>query len=105
VLEDITLQRLDATALSAIPPGGPGIVIANLPYGQRTGDRVELEPLYRGFFSSLRKVCPGWTVAAYVEDVKLLERSLGGIPLSNRYEVGNGGLHCTLGVGTLPLFG
>lgn len=101
VLEDVTLQRLDATKLPPGPPGPSGLVITNLPYGHRTAERSGLETLYRGFFSSLRTACPAWTVAAYVENVGLLEKTAG-MPFPQRYEVANGGLHCTLAVGTVP---
>ncbi len=51
-------------SVSAIqPPPGPGLVIANLPYGKRVGEAEPVENLYAQFGKVLAQKCPGWRVA------------------------------------------
>ncbi len=40
------------------PPGPPGLVIANPPYGARIGEKADLAPLYRAFGQVLRQRFP-----------------------------------------------
>ena len=94
----LTLARLDATAPQR-DFKGPGLVIANLPYGKRVGRDAELESLYRGFAAALKQGVPGWRVALFAADAKLLEST--GIAWIARHRVDNGGIPCVLAVGTL----
>ena len=64
-------------SLSAIdPPGGPGWVVTNPPYGARLGDRVELRNLYAQLGNVLRRGCPGWRVAMVSAD-RMLDGQVG----------------------------
>lgn len=88
---ELRLERLDATKLQP-RPGAPGLVIANLPYGKRVGEKGELGALYRGLGASLRRACPGWRFAFLLEEGA--ERL--GLPIDWRAKVSNGGLRCEL---------
>jgi putative N6-adenine-specific DNA methylase len=94
VLEHLTLERVDATALAPRGPG-PGLVIANLPYGKRVGQRGELGALYRRLGASVRRACPGWRFAFLLEGgAEHL-----GLLIDETHAVSNGGLRCELVTG------
>ncbi len=95
VLELLTLERVDATRLSPRP--GPGLVAANLPYGKRVGVRGELAQLYAAFGASLKQAARGWRFAFLLRE----HADALGLPIAERYGLDNGGLHCTLVVGTI----
>jgi putative N6-adenine-specific DNA methylase len=44
------------------PPEPPGILVANPPYGERLGERQELEELYGDLGQMLKQRCGGWTL-------------------------------------------
>jgi putative N6-adenine-specific DNA methylase len=69
VADDITFEK---RALSAIePPGQPGWVCTNPPYGVRVSERAELRNLYAQFGKVMQAKCPGWTIAMYSADARL----------------------------------
>ncbi len=96
VFEKLTLERVDATKL--MPRAGPtGLIVANLPYGKRVGEKSELGSLYRSLGASLRKACRGWRFAFLLEEgAEHL-----GLQLSERTEVHNGGLLCEVVCGVV----
>lgn len=97
VLEALTLERLDATAL-APRAGAPGLVVANLPYGKRVGERDALAGLYRALGASLKRACKGFRFAFLLEE----GAAHLGLPLDARHAVSNGGLRCEVVVGRVP---
>jgi putative N6-adenine-specific DNA methylase len=93
VLEQLQLDRLDATRLSAPTELGPGLVIANLPYGVRVGDgkatlATELVTgLRRGGFH-------GWRIALFIPRTwKTAPLALESPAVS---AIDNGGIPCQL---------
>jgi putative N6-adenine-specific DNA methylase len=96
VFEALRLERLDATQLPLRP--GPGLVIANLPYGLRVGMRDELGRLYAGVGKALRKACRGWRYAFLLEaGAEAL-----GLPIESVTRLKNGGLWVELVCGQVP---
>lgn len=95
VFEALKLERLDATRLTR--RGDTGLVVANLPYGKRVGERDELGQLYRALGRSLTAACKGWYFAF------LLERGAEhlGLELKETHRVSNGGLDCEVVLGQL----
>ena len=94
-LEALELERLDATKLTA--RGESGLVIANLPYGKRVGERDELGQLYRALGKSLRAACPGWYFGFLLEGgAEHL-----GLELAERHPVTNGGIGCEIVLGQI----
>ncbi|MBS2028983.1 MAG: RNA methyltransferase [Deltaproteobacteria bacterium] len=94
----LKLERHDATKPRS-GLGGPGLVVANLPYGKRVGRDTELEKLYRDLVAALRQSVPGWRVALFAADAKALA-SLD-VRWSATHALDNGGIPCTLVVGAL----
>jgi putative N6-adenine-specific DNA methylase len=53
------------------PPGKPGWVICNPPYGQRIGDPVALTNLYASLGNALRGPLAGWSLAFVTSEFRL----------------------------------
>lgn len=74
------------------PPPGPGVVVTNPPYGERLGDRQELDVLYKALGQQLRQAAPGWTLWL-LSGHPALTGSLR-LKASQRIPVSHGGLDC-----------
>lgn len=90
--ELLQLERLDATKLERPAEVAPGLIVANLPYGKRVGNRFELDALYRALGQTLRRSFTGWRFAFLLADG---DASLG-LPIVKRTPVSNGGLSCSV---------
>lgn len=97
VLEALRLERQDATRITLTPPAEAGLLISNLPYGIRVGEKRELEALYRGLSRTLRERFAGWRVALYV--AKDGPTHALALEVEQRFEISNGGIRCELLVG------
>jgi putative N6-adenine-specific DNA methylase len=85
-------------AISAIePPGGPGWLVTNPPYGERVGEAPALRDLYARFGQVVRARCPGWTVGLLVAEQRLARQT--GLRLTPRVRTTNGGIPIALVVG------
>jgi putative N6-adenine-specific DNA methylase len=96
VFEALELVRLDATTLVR-PSVAPGLVIANLPYGKRVGQRFELHGLYQGVGAALRRSLSGWRFGFLLADGP---EALG-LPIEQKFPVKNGGLWCQVVTGRI----
>lgn len=92
---DITEFRQCAISDIAPPPGPPGLVIVNPPYGTRLGERAKLMPLYQALGRVLVQRFAGWRVGIVATDARLAEAT--GLPfLPTDAPVPHGGLRVTL---------
>lgn len=98
VSDDVELSVRPVSAID--PPPGPGLVIANPPYGIRVGERDPLRNLYAALGRTLRARCPGWTLALLSPD-RGLEGQVG-IPLDEALRTSNGGIPVRLVIGRVP---
>jgi putative N6-adenine-specific DNA methylase len=96
VLEALQLERLDATMLTS-PEVGPGLILANLPYGKRVGNRFELASLYAGVGKALKRSLPGWRFGFLLQD----GADALGLDVRQSVTVKNGGLSCLVVTGTV----
>lgn len=88
-------------AISAIePPGSPGWIVTNPPYGVRVGDRKRLRDLYAQFGKVLRAKCSGWEVAMLTAHAELEHQT--GLALESSFETTNGGIRVRLMRARLP---
>lgn len=71
-----------------------GLVITNPPYGQRLGERNDLQPLYRELGEKLTAEFSGWRASVITSDADL-GRAIG-LRAIKRYAVYNGALECQL---------
>ncbi len=99
VLESLELHREDALKLSP-PPGPPGLLVANLPYGKRISGGEDVPAFLRAFSGRLCAAAfKGWRAALLT-----LESDVGALKLPGRpavHALDNGGLHCALCVAQL----
>ena len=90
----LALERKDARTLTA-PTAGPGLVVANPPYGKRVGEAEDLPGLYRALGHTLRHGFAGWRAAVILPDDATLVKALD-LPGARGLPVRNGGLRCRL---------
>ena len=76
------------------PPGLPGILICNPPYGERIGEEKELRGLYRTIGEVFREHCPGWTLYVFTGNA-FLARQLG-MKQHQQWDFFNGKIPCRL---------
>ncbi|RUP08656.1 class I SAM-dependent RNA methyltransferase [Hyphomicrobium sp.] len=94
VSEMTEFNQLAITELTA-PSGPPGLVIVNPPYGDRIGDRDNLQPLYRSLGQTLQSRFGGWKVGLITSEASLAKAT--GLPfLPPGGPVSHGGLRVTL---------
>jgi putative N6-adenine-specific DNA methylase len=86
VLNSIQLTSQPVSAIQ--PPSGPGLVIANPPYGKRVGDDVR--DLYAQFGNVLREKCAGWRVGLIAGSMALAKQTR--LPFGEPLWIENGGL-------------
>jgi len=98
VLEQLQLERQDARTLAA-PSGPPGLLITNVPYGIRVGEREALAPLFRDFGANLKARFQGWRFAILAADAGFATAS--GLPVDRTVPLPNGGIRCQLMMGRL----
>jgi putative N6-adenine-specific DNA methylase len=77
------------------PPGPPGLVIVNPPYGDRIGDKKRLDALYRALGQTLATKFSGWRVGIITNETALAKAT--GLPfLPTTVPVANGGIRVSL---------
>jgi putative N6-adenine-specific DNA methylase len=77
------------------PPGPPGLVIVNPPYGSRLGDTEALAALYASFGRVMRERFSGWRIGLVTSESSLAWAT--GLPfLPPSAPVANGGIRITL---------
>lgn len=86
----LSLAVRDVRALA--PPGPPGVILCNPPYGVRLEGGAETAPLYRALGEALKRRCAGWT-AWILSGNPDLTRHLG-LAASRRIPLRNGPIDC-----------
>ena len=76
------------------PPGPPGQILCNPPYGERIGEEKELRGLYRILGEVLRQRCAGWTAHVFTGNAALA-RQIGLQPV-REVPLFNGKIPCRL---------
>lgn len=76
------------------PPGPPGVLICNPPYGERIGEEKELKGLYRAFGEVLRERCAGWQAYIFTGNAALAKQL--GLRPRRRVDLFNGKIPCQL---------
>lgn len=93
VEEIITLKRQNA--ITARPFGDPpGVVMSNLPYGERMGLKEDLESLYENFGENLKKNFTGFRAYILTSESELRKKIR--LQTSKRIALKNGNIECRL---------
>lgn len=80
--------------LEASPPEKEGILVANLPYGERMGEEDELAELYPQLGDALKKKFGGWNAYLFTADTRITR--LMRLTPSRRTPLFNGAIECRL---------
>jgi len=88
------VQLKQANVLEISAPADHGILVANLPYGERMGELDELADLYPKLGDALKKKFGGWTAYLFTADKAILK--LMRLSPSRRTPLFNGAIECRL---------
>ena len=83
-----------ANILDLTPPAESGIMIANLPYGERMGELDEMRKLYPKIGNLLKQNFAGWKACFLTSDLKMPKYI--GLATSRRTPFKNGALDCRM---------
>jgi putative N6-adenine-specific DNA methylase len=89
-----TVDLKQCNVLEASPPESEGILVANLPYGERMGDEDELAALYPQLGDVLKKKFGGWNAYLFTGDLRIAK--LMRLTPSKRTPLFNGAIECRL---------
>jgi len=89
-----TVDLKQCNALEASPPEKEGILVANLPYGERMGDEDELAELYPKLGDVLKQKFGGWNAYLFTADLRIAK--LMRLTPSKRIPLYNGAIECRL---------
>ena len=92
LLECVELKQANILEISA--PRDHGIMVANLPYGERMGELDELAELYPKLGDALKKKFGGWTAYLFTADKAILKMMR--LSPSKRTPLFNGAIECRL---------
>ncbi len=88
------VQLKQANVLEISAPAPEGILVANLPYGERMGDLEELEALYPKLGDALKQKFAGWSALLFTADKAILK--LMRLSTSRKIPLFNGAIECRL---------
>ena len=88
------LRFMRGDALKLSPRANRGVIVCNLPYGERTGEVEALKSLYSGFGDVLKQRCAGYTAYLFTGNLKLAKSI--GLRTAKRFTLYNGPIECRL---------
>ena len=95
------LVHLEQGTIDAVPAptSGPGLVVANPPFGERMGEKSEARRVYAQLGQRLRAAFDGWTSCILASDDDLLP--LVGVVPESSHEVMAGPIEARIGIGVV----
>jgi len=98
--ERIVIARRELAHLeNPCPAATNGLLLSNLPYGERLGEEAIITHLYRAFGRIVQSRFPGWRVAALIGKAELTDSF--GIPWQKKWPLYNGAIPCRLLTGAV----
>lgn len=95
-LEDY-IQVKQAELASMQPPSKKGMVLANLPYGERLSEKEYVARLYRAYGRIAKERFVGWHLGAFISNPDLTDSFT--FAWENKYKLHNGSIPCRLLIG------
>ena len=92
LLAAVSLNQANVLEISA--PAEHGIIVANLPYGERMGELEELEVLYPKLGDVLKQKFGGWNAYLFTSDLRMPKFIR--LSVSRRTPLFNGAIECRL---------
>ena len=96
----VQLAVTDSRKVDAPAGFSQGLIVANLPYGERMGFERELMPIHREFGTRLKAVFPGWRFALLTGSEALARATE--VRAERIQKIFNGSIECKLITGALP---
>jgi putative N6-adenine-specific DNA methylase len=90
--EAVTLKQANVLEISA--PAAQGVLVANLPYGERMGDMADLEVLYPQLGDVLKQKFGGWNAYLFTSDLRMPKFIR--LSVSRKTPLFNGAIECRL---------
>ena len=98
-LEDfIQIKQADLATLS--PPSSSGMVLSNLPYGERLSETEYVARLYRAYGRIAKERFVGWRLGAFISNPELTDSFT--FSWEKKYKLHNGSIPCRLLIGRVP---
>jgi putative N6-adenine-specific DNA methylase len=92
IRETVELKQANVLEISA--PADHGVMVANLPYGERMGELADLELLYPQLGDVLKKKFGGWNAYLFTADLRMPKFIR--LSVSRRTPLFNGAIECRL---------
>jgi len=92
LLDAVSLNQANVLEISA--PRDHGVLVANLPYGERMGDLLELEDFYPKLGDALKRKFGGWNAYLLTSDLRMPKFIR--LSVSRRTPLFNGAIECRL---------
>ena len=99
----IVVRRVELAQLENPCPGKQGLIVSNLPYGDRLGEEALVAHLYRAFGRIAQSRFPGWWLAALIAKAELTDSF--GTAWRRKWPLYNGAIACRLltGIAEAPV--
>ena len=95
--EYIQIKQAELATLN--PPAGSGLVISNLPYGERLSETVLVAQLYAAYGRIIRQKFHGWRTGAFIANPELTDSF--GLTWQEKHKLHNGSIPCRLLISTV----
>ena len=92
IRQTVELKQANVVEISA--PADHGVLVANLPYGERMGELADLEVLYPQLGDLLKKKFGGWNAYLFTADLRMPKFIR--LSVSRRTPLFNGAIECRL---------
>ena len=96
--DQIRIEKGEIARLAS--PGGNGLLLSNLPFGERLSEKEEVALLYRAVGRIARERFAGWRLAFFLSSPDLTDAFA--ISWEKKYRLFNGDIACRLLVGAVP---
>lgn len=96
--EHVLIRQGELATLS--PPSHSGMVLSNLPYGERLSEKTVVTHLYRAFGRIMKKKFSGWNVGVFISNPELTDSF--GLAWDKKDQLYNGAISCRLLSGAVP---
>lgn len=94
--------RIEKAELAVLrPPAEHGLMLSNLPFGERLSETEEVAQLYRAFGRIARQRFSGWRLAVFISNPDLTDSFK--LQWDEKFRLYNGPLQCRVLVGTAPV--
>ncbi|TKB26276.1 bifunctional 23S rRNA (guanine(2069)-N(7))-methyltransferase RlmK/23S rRNA (guanine(2445)-N(2))-methyltransferase RlmL [Desulfopila sp. IMCC35006] len=95
--EHIQIKQAELATLRS--PAKAGMLLSNLPYGERLSETEQVSRLYRAFGRIVKQRFPGWKTGVFISNPNLTDSFTLG--WENKYKLFNGSIPCRLLIGTV----